>query len=191
MKTITLLLALLISFNSFADDLEDAMNAYINGDYKTAFGIYQELAEQGDAIAQFTLGWMYHKGKGIHTSNRHAAFQWYTKAAEQGQVDAQFQLGDFYYNGDVNLQDFKQSFHWYTKAAEQGHVDAIQSIGYMYIDGKGVKKNYVKAHMYLNIASAKGRQRAKTNRDIVAKEMTPEQIAEAQKLAREWMKKHQ
>jgi len=60
----------------------------------------------------------------------------------------------------------------------------------MYGNGNGVLQDYVKAHMLWNVASVNRSQEAKSNRDIVEKRMTPEQIAEAQKLAREWMEKH-
>ena len=60
----------------------------------------------------------------------------------------------------------------------------------MYTDGQGVVQDYVMAHMYWNIAGVSGDKDAIENRGIAEKEMTPSQIAEAQKLAREWMKKH-
>jgi TPR repeat protein len=60
----------------------------------------------------------------------------------------------------------------------------------MYYKGEGVAQDYVMAHMYWNIAGAGGHKDAIKWRGIVEKKMTPSQIAEAQKLAREWMKKH-
>ena len=54
----------------------------------------------------------------------------------------------------------------------------------------GAPQDYVIAHMHWNIAAANGHEDAKTNRDIVAKEMASEKILEAQQLAREWMEKH-
>ena len=60
----------------------------------------------------------------------------------------------------------------------------------MYEDGKGVPQDYVQAHMWYNLAAAQGGMAGDTtvkNRDRVAKRMTPAQIAEAQRLAREWM----
>jgi TPR repeat protein len=60
----------------------------------------------------------------------------------------------------------------------------------MYASGEGVVQDYVMAHMYFNIAGASGDKYAIKGRDIIEKNMTPSQIAEAQKLAGEWMKKH-
>jgi TPR repeat protein len=56
----------------------------------------------------------------------------------------------------------------------------------MYEKGEGVAQDYVEAHKWYNLAAAQGEKIASNNRDSIAKEMTPEQIAEAQKLAREW-----
>ena len=59
----------------------------------------------------------------------------------------------------------------------------------MYGEGKGVPQDYVRAHMWWNLAAAKGNAVAVKNRDKVAAKMTSTQIAEAQKLAREWKPK--
>jgi uncharacterized protein len=56
----------------------------------------------------------------------------------------------------------------------------------MYLKGHGVIQDNIRAHMWLNIAAAKGHKVAPTTRDIIAEKMTPQQIAEAQRLAREW-----
>ncbi len=61
----------------------------------------------------------------------------------------------------------------------------------MYHFGQGVQPDYVSAHMWINLAAAQGYENAQEKRDFVAKRMTPEQIAEAQRMAREWMAKHQ
>ena len=59
----------------------------------------------------------------------------------------------------------------------------------MYVKGQGVPQDYVIAHMWFNLAAARGKKNAVKARDIVAAQMTPAQIAEAQKLAREWKPK--
>ena len=64
------------------------------------------------------------------------------------------------------------------------------NLGVMYYNGEGVPQDYVQAHMWFNLAASKGDENGRKNRDIVAKKMTPTQIAEAQRLAREWLEKH-
>ncbi len=61
----------------------------------------------------------------------------------------------------------------------------------MYAEGEGVPQDYAMAYMYWNIAAVSGDESAIKNRGIVEKKMTSSQIAESQKLAREWMSNHQ
>ncbi len=79
---------------------------------------------------------------------------------------------------------------WYRMAAEQGHAGAQNNLGVMYDKGDGVTQDYVQAHIWYNLAAAQGNELGRENRDIVAKRMTPAQVAEAQRLAREWLKAH-
>ena len=88
-------------------------------------------------------------------------------------------------------QDDAEAVTWYRKAAEQGYASAQFTLGLMYGLGKIVPKDYVSAHMWLNLAAAQGDDTAQKNRDIVAKRMTPDQIAKAKRMAREWMAEHQ
>ena len=94
-----------------------------------------------------------------------------------------------YYDGQGVLQDHKEAVKWYTKAAEQGYASAQSNLGVMYDNGRGVVQDHAKAHMWFNLAAANGYEIGRKNRDIIAKEMTSDQIAEAQKMAREWMAK--
>ena len=95
-----------------------------------------------------------------------------------------------YYEGQGVPQDDKQAVKWWRLAADQGHADAQTNLGVMYAQGRGVPQDDVQAHMWSNLAAANGHEEAKGLRDIAAGLMTGEQIAEAQKLAREWMAAH-
>jgi uncharacterized protein len=114
--------------------------------------------------------------------------------AEQGNAIAQGALGFIYYEGRVVPQDYAAAAGWMRKAAEQGDAEAQYNLGLMYAKGRGVPQDYVTAHMWLNLAAAKGVKEkgvkeAVKYRNTVAALMTPAQIAEAQKLAREWKPK--
>ncbi len=112
--------------------------------------------------------------------------------AEQGDAKGQFSLGLMYYwGGEGVIQDYKEGVKWYRKAAEQGHTLAQIILGHLYFQGNGVGKDYIMAHMYWNIASVSGDKEALVKRGSVAREMTASQIAEAQRMAREWIRKHQ
>ena len=72
----------------------------------------------------------------------------------------------------------------------KGHAKAQYNLGLMYAKGKGVLQDYVRAHMWYNIAAMSGESKnASKNRDIVAKRMTPSQLEKAQDLARECVAK--
>ena len=110
--------------------------------------------------------------------------------AEQGDAAAQTALGVRYAEGRGVPQDDKEAVRWYRLAADQGYANAQNNLGLMYEEGQGVPQNRSQAHIWFNLAASdligEDRERAVRNRDRVAKEMTSEQIAEAQRLAREW-----
>jgi TPR repeat protein len=115
------------------------------------------------------------------------------KEAAQGDADAQFTLGFLYSKGEGVPQDHAEALKWFRLAAAQGHAKAQYNLGAMYGNGQGVPQNYVQALKWLTLAAATfptepEHGQAVQARDLVAARMTPAQIAEAQKLAREWQK---
>jgi TPR repeat protein len=78
---------------------------------------------------------------------------------------------------------------WLRKAADQGDAHAQNNLGFLYATGRGVPQDYIQAHMWFNLAGAQGDTDAINNRDLVAAKMTPAQLSEAQKLARQWKPK--
>ena len=101
---------------------------------------FRRAAEQGDAIAQFNLGVMYHTGSGVPKDDQKAVL-WYRKAAEQGHAGAQSNLGVMYDVGSGVPKDDRQAALWYRKAAEQGLARAQFNLGLMYADGEGVPED--------------------------------------------------
>ncbi|MDA1306902.1 MAG: sel1 repeat family protein, partial [Acidobacteria bacterium] len=87
-------------------------------------------------------------------------------------------------------QDYVEAVAWYRKAADQGDAAAQYNLGAMYFKGEGVPQDYVEAHKWRNLAASRAtgdeQKKYAETRDATAKAMTPAQIAEAQRLAREW-----
>ena len=190
MKSLTrsLLLALALTTGGWvqAQTLEQSLAAYERFDYRTAFAGYKKLAEQGNASAQFHLGLMYANGQCVPKDEQQAVV-WYRKAAEQGDASAQYNLGGIYEHGrGVVPKDEQQAVVWYRKAAEQGDADAQFFLGVMYANGQGVPKDEQSAYFWWLLASAQGDQDAVKNRDIVERDLSPEQRAAAQASARNW-----
>ncbi len=160
----------------------------ITQDYIEAAKWYRRAAEQGLPIAQNKLGDMYNVGQGVPEDDAEAV-KWYRRAAEQDYADAQFNLGYMYNVGRGVPQDYTEAVKWYRRAAEQGNTVAQANLGRLYGNGQGVSQDYTLAHMWLNLAGTDFED-ARELRDTVAKQMTPAQIAEAQRLAREWSEAH-
>jgi TPR repeat protein len=147
-----------------------------------------KLAEAGNAAAQNRLGLLYHDGQGVPQSYEEAK-HWFTKAAEKGHAGAQVNLGTIYLVGHGFYQSDQLALVWFRKAAEQKDALAFAKLGLMYARGQGVARDSNQALMWYDLAEAKGAWQAAEARDALAKQMTPAQIAEAQKLAREWKPK--
>lgn len=69
-------------------------------------------------------------------------------------------------------------------------ADVLLSLGVMYCNGRGVERDYVAAHKWFNLAALKGNAEARSFRVEIALEMSPGEIAEAQRLARYWLNLH-
>jgi TPR repeat protein len=202
-----LALALTLVAAAAAGPFEDALAAYNRRDFATALQLWQPLADQGNALAQYYLGHMHAGGYGVPQDHAEAA-KWYRKAADLGFAKAQQRLAHLYVTGQGVPEDAAEAVKWYRKAADQGHAPAQYKLGLLYYRGLGVARDYVEAHRWYSLAAAgfsaalakesdrvaKGRVQverdaAAKNRDLVASQMTPAQVAAAQQLAREWKPK--
>ncbi len=94
------------------------------------------------------------------------------------------------YHGGLGVpQDNAEAARWYRRAAEQGNPGCQFILGFLYSTGRGVPEDFVQAHFWFTIAAAQGSDDSRKSRERVAKKMTPAQIAEAQRLARELTEK--
>jgi uncharacterized protein len=142
-----------------AGPFEDATAAHQRGDYAVEHKLLLPLAEQGDHVAQTSLGFMYLKGQGVAQDYAEAA-KWFGKAADQGDPDGQYNLAECYRTGKGVKKDYTQAHMWFNLAASR--YPASQRLS---------KDNAI------------------LGRGFVASKMTQAQIAEAQKLAGEWKPK--
>jgi uncharacterized protein len=164
---------------------------YFNGrgvtqDYIEAVKLYRNAAQQGNADGQTDLGVCYATGHGVPQDYAEAV-KWLRKAAEQGSADAQYNLCVCYGAGHGVPQSYAEAVEWCRKAAKQGEAAAQCYLGGMFQTGMGVPQDYVEAYKWYNLAAAQNETYAIQYRDILAKSMTPAQIAEGQKLSREFV----
>ena len=129
-----------------------------SGDFETALQRWKHPAEQGNADAQFNIGWVYQYIQDVPHDYK-TAVKWYRLAAEQGHIDAQNYLGAMYEKGRGVPQDDKVAMKWWILAAEQGSIFAQNSLGSAY-DFKG---DYKAAIKWYKLAAKQGYARAQYN----------------------------
>ena len=110
--------------------------------------------------------------------------------AEKGSPVAQFNLGVLYDQGKGVPQDNALAMEWYRKAAEQGLPQAQINLGIMYEQGQGVKPDYTQAYFWYALADTQGDSQAPQAKQDIAKKMTPAQIEDAERRAREFKAAH-
>jgi TPR repeat protein len=86
-------------------------------------------------------------------------------------------------------KDYAAALWIFRPLAEQGNASAQNNLGVMYAIGNGIPQDYVEAHKWANLAAAQGNKVAEEFMGSIAARMTSDQIAEAQRLAREWKPK--
>ena len=148
----------------------------------------RKSAEEGNASAQNRLGLLCEAGVGVPQDYRQAK-EWFEKSAKQGHAGAQTNLGILYLQGEGAPQSDQMALFWLSQAAEQGDVLAFAKLGWMYAEGRGMLQDLIRAHMWYSLSAAQGEQSATEARDALAKRMTPAQIAEAQRRARDGSRK--
>lgn len=158
----------------------------VSKDYAEAAKWFRRAAEQGNGSASASLAHLYSGGDGVPQDGAEA-IKWLRRAVDQGYYYSLKEIGMMYDWPHYGVpQDGAEAMKWYLRAVDHGDNEAKHLIGDLYVHGNGVPQDYVMAHMWFNLAAASGDQDAIRYRDDVAKRMTPAQIAEAQKLAREW-----
>ena len=185
-------------------------------DPKEAVKWYRKAADKGLNIAQLNLGVLYSRGEGVPEDHKEAV-KWYRKAAapilpefgkgigkqvdqslvalndntERTRLTAQYNLGWKYFYGDGVQKDFKESVEWFRKSAEGGFIRSQYSFGLLYASGgDGVPRNLVTAYAWHSIAAFSSHSEASSALVRLGKVMAPDDIAKAQKLNREMIKKN-
>ena len=156
--------------------------AWDQGDYTAARQMLGAAAKTGDLDAQNHLGQMEEDGQGGPVNLRQAV-SWYQQAANAGHPAAQLNLGRMYRSGKGVEQDDVRAVQWYREAANQGLSIAQFFMGLMYDTGKGVPSDYTQAYKWFDLAARQGDEDARYKRDRLARQMTPSQILEAERLA--------
>lgn len=159
-------------------------------DYYEAAKWFRKAADAGIPMAQINLATMYAEGQGVPRDYAEAAY-WSRLAAEKSvdsalRIAGAFETGAF---GDKVRVVPGLSVDTYREGVTNALAIAKRGLGYLYAEGLGVPRDYVQAFMWFQLAADQGDDEAAYNRDVLAARMTPAQIADAQRLAREWKPK--
>jgi formylglycine-generating enzyme required for sulfatase activity len=127
-------------------------------DYTNALQWFQKGATNGDAQAQYHLGFMYANGLGVDQDNG-KALQLYQEAATGGNVQGQLCMGYIYANGLIGIhQDNNEALQWFQKAAQQGNMRAQYNLETLRGEGKGVLQ-HTSAALFMGIGSCLPQER--------------------------------
>lgn len=153
--------------------------------YPAAVRLWAPQAAQADPSAQYNLGMQYYGGDGVPQDDTQAA-NWFRKAAAQGYAPAQYSLGLMYLEGNGVPRDHAEAARLFRAAAEQGSADAQFRLAMLYFQGQGIATDYVAAYKWLTLVAERGNELAAEKRQIIAAQMTPDEIEAARKLAEQW-----
>ena len=169
---------------------DEAAAAFAAGDYAKALQETRPLAESGDARGEYAMGVLYENGYGVPKDLKLAA-AWYLKAAQQGNADAQYNLGAMYEHGVGMAVNYPEAARWYRPAAEMGDIDALSNLGVLYQGGKGVAQDKILAMALYNVSVAyagKGKTQAAQNRQVLANQMSLDDVKKALALTEKLLK---
>jgi len=202
-QAVLLCLALMfgVAAAAIGDPLGDGIDALDRKDYASAISLWRPLAEHGDANAQAYLGLMYQEGWGVQ-KDLVAAVAWYRLAAAQEHASAQEELANCYEKAEGTNRDMSLALSWHERAANHGLVRAQLSLGVLFLGFDGVQKDNISAFKWLDLAAKGGKgpklgddseyvrksvqKWAAKNRDSLAMKMSPEELAEANRLESDW-----
>jgi TPR repeat protein len=177
----------------------DAGKRYLLGigvrrDYSRALEWLSMAAAQGSPEADHWMAWMYSEGWGTKKDDTEAT-RLYRSAAEMGYAPAQYAVGSRYAEGIGTSQNLEEAVKWYVRAAEQGYQFAMITLAHLYRDGDGVPIDLARAHLWFNVAALSAANETDSDasakeRDRLISEMSPKQLASAQKMATDLLKAH-
>src|SRR6266568_4226090 len=147
----------------------------------------ESAAEKGDPGQECALGEVYFSSFLGLPQDYAKAVYWFRKAAEEDHAEGQYNLGGCYYRGQGVAKDYTESVKWCRKAADQGDAKDQCLVGLCYFKGEGAAKDYIQAYKWLNLSAGQGNEDASKALGVLENsKMTREQIAEGQRLSREF-----
>ncbi len=153
-------------------------------DYQKAARWLKLAAGQKQADAQYMMGLLYQQGKGVRQDNK-KAMEWYLKAAQQNHKDAQFELASMYEAGyeagELGQPNYNEAKQWYNRSLSLGNGRAAYQLGAMHLNGRGVQQNNIVAHIWFDLSTRLGFDKAAEARDAITTKMTLNELEESKR----------
>jgi TPR repeat protein len=162
-----------------------AQGSGVPQDEKKSAELALASAERGHAEAQYNVATLYASGRGVEKNMAEAA-KWFQKAAQKGHPTAQSNLGVLYATGNGVERNPEEAQKWWQRAAERGQTSAQFNVAHLYREGRGVAKDPIEAYKWYYLAAQQGDKDAALARDILAVDLSPTEVAEGMKRAREF-----
>ena len=142
------------SYNANAQpsrELQEAYNAWLNGEFSTAIRLYENACYDGDLGACHAIGTLYFQGSGV-AQNYAMSASYYYKACDGGFGQSCSSLGILYHYGLGVRQDYEVALNLYHKSCQAGYPRGCNNLGVMFEEGLGIKRDYKQAGLYYSDA---------------------------------------
>lgn len=160
-------IALILISTAASADLNSGFNALRSGDFGKALSIFQPLAIDGNAEAQYQVCGLYFTGLSV-PKNAYEAKAWCEKAALQGHKEAAYNLGLMFFKGEGTAQNYIQAEYWFKSAATKGHEGAEYNLLKIYGANRAAEEKVSKQNLY-----AKSAVQARINAEKIAAGQAP------------------
>ncbi|MBL4748091.1 MAG: sel1 repeat family protein [Magnetovibrio sp.] len=132
----------------------DALLLVQKGEFAQALKEFKQLAASGHAPSQFSIGLMYHLGRGVPKDTK-LAYEWYKKALLQDHLPALNNIGMMYLNGQYVAQNRDIAYQLFKKAGTT-HAQAMDNLAQCYQNGWGTVRNIKRAISMYQLAGESG-----------------------------------
>tara|TARA_R110000868_G_scaffold291709_1_gene552244 strand:+ start:10532 stop:11119 length:588 start_codon:yes stop_codon:yes gene_type:complete len=172
---------------AFGDSwLDKGVEAYQEKNYQQAVNDFKKSANSGNPQGQNDLG-VYYIRSVPHTVDKYKeAKRWLDKASEQNLSAAYYNLAGLYKDGLGVTKNLEHAVTLYKRGAQLGDVKSCGKLGFLYLHGQGVTEDISYSYLYFTLAAENGDQISSNMLNVISKQMTPQQLKQANELVKNY-----
>ncbi len=149
----------------------------------------EDLADEGDAEAQYKIGTRYISGNGVK-KNVKRAIEFFNKSAAQDYTRSLYILGKLYWDGIYIKKNDGKAIEWFEKAARKGHGNAQYNLAVILSRYHDSKEFLIKSYAWFSVVAKRGHPKAGKMRDELAKKLDPFDLVRAKRTAGSYYTKY-